>query len=346
MTKNRAIIITPFLIIFLLIFLMSIGLTSVSAQPVMEQIVFDAPAADFDRLTVKMNGAHLPKNFVLKGDRPRIVFDFPDVVPGKNVSNSIQADGNFILRVRTGYHKGENPKTRVVLDIQPGMEIDFDQNFDKTSNTLMINVFAAGMPPEPEPAEERADVAEAPAEKPSEEELPDPVPEEIPDRDMPTGDTIAAIPPSVKPEVPAKPEPDESTVIQPLSEIGEKEAAKETSIPTLHSIEFDNTSHRGEIVSFRLNDFNPPVVFGIEEDIPRIVCFFKDTLAGEGLDELIATEGNFIQNIKVGKYRNPNNIRVVFDLVPGRNYDLQQIFFKEDNLFMVIINTTGDKVNN
>jgi len=387
---------------FLIILLTNIGLSSAFAQSMIEQILFNSPAANKDEITFKMNGAYLPKSFALNGDRPRIVFDFPDVVPSKKIQNNIPANGTFIKSIRTGIHKGDNPKTRIVLDLQPGMKIDIAQNFDNDSNTLVISIFAAGRPPEPTVAEEEKakpgeekvaqgapepqpqsvpeekTIAEAPepitvtVAAPPKTDQPEPIqqdteaetveppptpgeitkeagPEKQPEKDLPTADTVkmASIPQS-KPETPVKPGLEESTVIQPLSEIGEKEkAAKEEDIiPTLYSVEFDNTSHRGEIVAFKLNGFNPPVVFGIEEDIPRIVCFFKDTSAGEKLGELVAAEGKFIKNIKIGKYRNPDNIRVVLDLVPGKNYDLQQIFFKEDNLFMVIIKTTGEKIVN
>ena len=77
----------------------------------------------------------------------------------------------------------------------------------------------------------------------------------------------------------------------------------------LHSIEFDPKSNRGEMINFKLNGFHPPVVFGIEEDIPRIVCFFKNASAGNELKDMIATNGKFVKNIKIGKYKNPDNIR-------------------------------------
>jgi len=85
------------------------------------------------------------------------------------------------------------------------------------------------------------------------------------------------------------------------------------------------------------------VVFGIEEETPRIVCFFKDTAAGPELGETIGAQGRFVKSIQVGKYSNPDNVRVVLDLVPNLNYDLQQVFFKEENMFMIIINTSGEK---
>ena len=156
---------------------------------------------------------------------------------------------------------------------------------------------------------------------------------------------VASIPPSAKVPDSLNDQMEDATVIQPMSEIGIQEESIEDVAPVLHSIEFDPKSNRGEMISFKLNGFHPPVVFGIEEDIPRIVCFFKNTIAGSELNDMIGTNGRYVKNIKVGKYQNPDNIRVVLELVPGNNYDLQQIFFKDDKVFMMIINMAGKQIS-
>ena len=135
--------------------------------------------------------------------------------------------------------------------------------------------------------------------------------------------------------------PEEATEIKPMSEVGAAQQESVDVTPILHGIDFDPKSKRGETISFKLNGFHPPVVFGIEEDIPRIVCFFKNASAGKELRDVIGTRGQHVRAIKVGKYQNPDNIRVVLELVPGYNYDLQQVFFKDDNVFMLIVNKAG-----
>ena len=157
---------------------------------------------------------------------------------------------------------------------------------------------------------------------------------------------VASIPrPSRIPER-AEKAAEEATVIQPMSEVGVQEKTDtKDSAPVLYSIEYDPKSNRGEMISFKLNGFHPPVIFGIEEDIPRIVCFFKNASAGSELRDIMGTTGQFVKNIRVGKYQNPDNIRVVLELVPGNNYDLQQIFFKDDKVFMLIINKAGKKIS-
>jgi len=348
---------------------LSIGLGSASSGGKIEKIQFETPSGDEDRITFMLNGAHLPKIFALKGDRPRVVFDFPNTFPVKSVQNTIKADGTFIKQIRSGIHKGDNPKTRIVFDLTPGQDIDFEQKFDRTTNALVIRVFAVGTHLDPIMAEQ---------EPVKEEQVVEPVAVVVPEeKPAPKNDVTpgggAAVQPVAEAETVTEPKPEveisqaeqqvasvpktvttppeakmeESTVIQPLSEIGdtEKQVEAKPSSPVLYSIEFDDNSNRGEMIMFKLNEFYPPVVFGIEEDIPRIVCFFKGTGAGEELKDLIESNGQYVKAIRVGKYQNPDNIRVVLDLVPDKNYDLQQIFFKDDNLFMIIINTTGDKAS-
>ncbi|MDY0351287.1 MAG: AMIN domain-containing protein [Desulfobulbaceae bacterium] len=350
-------------------FLLLAGLCSASSGQVLEKIEFDASTPGIDLVTFKMNGAHLPTSFALKGDLPRVIFDFPDVEPSKNVKNIMATDGRFIKQIRTGIHSGENPKTRVVFDLRSDGAVDFKQDFDAATNTLRISLFTAGFEPpsagslswkpSPEsgetPAAAPAMTATQPAEgtagpapaaesssgtagMPGEQTAPEPPGQ--PDAPETLGDHLfAAIPESETEDI----LPEETTRIQPLAEIGNQKALPGNGgQPTLYSIEFDQTSDRGEMILFKLSNFNPPVVFGIEEDIPRIVCFFKDTGAGEDLVELIESNGRFVRNIRVGKYRNPDNVRVVLDLVPNHNYDLQQVFFKEDDMFMIIINTAGE----
>ena len=141
--KKRASFIAPCLILLIVL----AGFTTAFAKQTLEQIAFESPSPNEDRILFKLNGEYMPSSFSLKGDRPRIVFDFPEVMPTKKVKNTIQTDGTFIKSIRTGIHKGKSPKTRIVLDLKPGMLIDFDENYIEDTKTLVIRIFAAGMPP-------------------------------------------------------------------------------------------------------------------------------------------------------------------------------------------------------
>lgn len=413
MKKDR--IATIFSLAVVLVFA---SLSHATAKPMINNIRFESPTATEDRIIFELNGPHLPTGKALPGDNPRIYFDFFDTAPANTVKTRIPVNGNFVKQIRYAYHKGEKSKTRVVFDLAANQRMDFKQDFDKETNTLVISLYLAGtepepliaVKPEPEPVAEQPEPEPVAVEKPAMLETPveevgktiQPIeevsmtgaekPEEVApqpessEQEPPVQVTMpepesepepVAMPepePEPKPVDISKPEPEqtmqeelpqiatippaaaaldklaapteEATVIQPLSEIGIQSTEEiESEAPVLQSIEFDPKSNRGEMISFKLNGFNPPVVFGIEEDIPRIVCFFKNTTAGSELSDMIGTNGQYVKNIKIGKYTNPDNIRVVLELVPGNNYDLQQIFFKDDKIFMMIINKAGKQIS-
>jgi len=92
------------------------------------------------------------------------------------------------------------------------------------------------------------------------------------------------------------------------------------------------------MVLFKLNGFHPPTVFGIEKGDPKVVCDFPNARLEENVKEVIHCDGKFVESVRVTKQTKPNKIRAVLNLVPNKNYDLQQVFFKEDNLFVIIVN--------
>ena len=124
-----------------------------------------------------------------------------------------------------------------------------------------------------------------------------------------------------KPEPPAEPRSTETADI----------------IPVLLDVSFEKSINESETVLFRLNHFYPPLVFGIEKGEPRVVCDFFDAEIDENIPPVIEAGGQFVDRIMVTNESDPDKVRVELVLMPNRNYDLQQLFFKEDNLFVVIV---------
>ncbi len=321
-----------------LVLVFMFSLARAAGNPTLEAIEFEKSSADEEQVTFQLNGVYIPKIFAMKGKKPRVVFDFPDTKPARTLQNTVKTEGRFIKQIRMGIHKGEKPKTRVVFDLTPDMEIDFEQNFNQQKNKLTVTVYSSGSKPE------------APQTKPTQ-----PTTETVPEKIV----TLAPSPfatqqPQAAPESPSEPQPPKATEKPSIADdiaappIQEPEVKKDEPVdqprtasstdPILHSVTFDNSTNRGEMVQFKLNDFYPPVVFGIEEGLPRVVCDFKDTKAGPTLEESIKANGRHVRSIRIGKHQKPNKIRVVIDLEPNTNYDLQQVFFKEDNLFVIIVN--------
>lgn len=139
---------------------------------------------------------------------------------------------------------------------------------------------------------------------------------------------------------PAEPQPDQSTAAKTGEKAPATDAKKsEATGPMIESVKFDGKSPKGEMVLFKLNEFHPPSVHGVEEGIPRVICDFKNTQLDESAGNLIKTDGKYVKVIRISKSKKPDKVRVVLDLEPNKSYDLQQVFFKEENLFVLIINT-------
>lgn len=92
------------------------------------------------------------------------------------------------------------------------------------------------------------------------------------------------------------------------------------------------------MVLFHLSGFHPPSVSAGEKDNPRVFCDFMGMEMDKGVEETITAKGKFVERIVTAKQNTPEKIRVVLHLVPNRDYDLQQVFFKNDNLFVLIVN--------
>lgn len=128
---------------------------------------------------------------------------------------------------------------------------------------------------------------------------------------------------------------------QPTEQAPPVLAASANAEPELESIKFDPSSPKGEMIMFKLNGFHPPAVHGVEEGIPRVICDFNNTKLGAAAKKQIKTNGQHVKVIRTSVTKKPEKVRVVIDLEPNRSYDLQQVFFKDDNLFVIIVNTVS-----
>lgn len=344
---------------FAFVVLLFQGWQATAAQKVIEDINFDSPGNGEERIIFKLNGTYIPKIFTLQGKQPRVVFDFQDTTAAKMINNIINTNGELIKRIRVGIHKGDNPKTRVVLDLRPNNKnINIRQDFDKKEQALVISVHYAGSKEsaddKQEPVEQQDLVEEtatavpssSPA-RPEEKQEPvaaeaKPVPEKQPEPVAQAEEKSPAPQEEPRPAVKAAEQPPTKEAAKEAAEAKKADVEENPGRPILTSVTFDNDSNRGEMVLFKLNEFHPPIVFGIEEGTPRVVCDFKDTAVAKDIPESLKTAGKYIRQIRVGNNKGEKKVRVVLDLVPNYSYDLQQVFFKEENLFVIIINTLGN----
>jgi hypothetical protein len=287
------------------------SLPAAAAKQLLQDIRFESISQNEERIIFRLTGSEMPKFFPIRKEKPRLVFDFNDTGISNRIRNSVDINGKLVERVRVGLHEN---KTRVVLDLVEGRHVQTIQEPDREHHLLTVIIHDAGVKPSPRPAPPAVSKP-----KPVEKQEPPPVSQ-----------------PAVQTEPPPPALPEEETV-----QSNNPAASFNGSSTVLSTVLFDKNSNRGEMVMFRLNKFHPPVVFGLEENKPRVVCDFQDTVAGERLADTVPADGKFVRSIRIDKNTAEQKIRVVLDLMPNKNYDLQQVFFKNDNLFVLVINTLG-----
>ncbi len=349
-----------FLLMFSLLFLHVYQASA--AEGLIENVEYGNNEGKFESVAFHLNGAYLPKVFAMKGERPRVVFDFYETTLHKRVPASIQANGKVVKQVRMGRH---TDKTRVVIDLHSMEGYHFDQKFDEEKNILTILLFSDSV------VTQVAAVQESPAQSTAEPVIPPspsvvskpltvdtiPAKEEVFPTPVTAGKTAAVasksaeviaekLVPPVEEELALTPVVEsvaavENEVVEESNDI-EEEAAVSLD-PLLTDVSFENTSNNGEMVLFKLNGFFPPTVTGEESGTPRVVCKFSGTRLSDKVVKDQKSNGAFVERIRVTQSASGNQLDVILDLVPNKNYDLQQVFFKEDNLFVVIVNTYDAK---
>jgi SH3-like domain-containing protein len=107
---------------------------------------------------------------------------------------------------------------------------------------------------------------------------------------------------------------------------------------TIKDIEIVLTPEGKEMVSFWLSGNNPPEIFSLTEKTPAVVCDFPNGRLARGIDRYVDVNGSLIQKVRIGTHKGTDpKIRVVIDLVPEKQYEIRPVFFKDDNLFTVIV---------
>jgi AMIN domain len=304
------------LAILFLLFLFSGTLHA--TEGMIEKVDFQKEDGKTESVIFHLDGPWLPRVFALKGANPRVVFDFMETRLARDVPTTIDAKGIMIRKIRMGRH---STKTRVVIDLTAGGDFNFDQQFDESNNVLTIQLFPAAYPEKQndEVVAREVIVAEPVAEVMVTDPKPEPEPELEPK-------------PEPEPELVEAIETVESVII-PVEEDGP------VPDPLLLDVAFENTSNKGEMVLFKLNGFYPPTVSGEEEGTPLVICDFAGTRLGETVLKDQAIHGEYIDRVRVQQLEGSDLIRVTLELIPNKNYDLQQVFFKEDNLFVIIVNS-------
>lgn len=276
-----------------------------SGKPVViESITHKKESEVKEVIRFKFAALLVPKIFSLDGEKPRLVLDF---------SNSIYYGNNIIplpeselaLAIRIGLHQTPVQKTRIVVDLSKKSEVKYSSEYSEQDNSLLVVLTSKKM-----------------------------VAGEV--------DTAVNVDPPLQNHNAASSQDEKLSPAHADNTETESAALADESpavplVPMIHEISFDDSSSKGEMVVFHLNDFFPPVVSAIEKDSPRVVCDFMATNLSPNIQKTILANGNYIERIRIVEHQDPEKVQVVIDLYADKDYDLQQVFFRKDNLFVLII---------
>ena len=316
----------------------------------LQSIDFAVLADGAERVSFVLEQGTTPKIFMLSGEKPRLVIDFP--LTGYQGGAKAAADGGVLVKgIRIGFHNEPHMKTRVVIDLSTGGKVDWVK--EETGDGLAI-VLRAGKPSTPArtekvvkavrpvsvEVEKTVEVAAPLTEvaKPAASKKPASVAE--PKKGVESAPAVAQ--PVAQQSTPVAKPAEEKKAVERASDEGSKTVQADPGVPSLLDVSFNVDAEKGEMILFKLDDFHPPVVSAIEKGTPRIICDFYNMQMAGGIKASMDVKGKYVERIRVARHENPGKVRAVLELAPGNDYDLQQVFFNEDNLFVLIVNILGE----
>lgn len=327
---------------------------------------------------IRLSGEVEPETFELKGEKPRFVLDFPATVYSTEQQQVIAAGGRFIEKIRVGVHTAPIVKTRVVLDLVKHGPLVFSREYQPSNTTYRVSISSEQKVTERQknkseleqhiPAvssveDDDADHAgTTDAEVSSVEPTSGSASQTL---QSDTRNTAAKTTPEeiVKTEKPGgTEEPGETGQKQAVDGKHPKSTPQESGFakyeqqqsprrattkpveerPKLLDVSYERSTNEEEMVLFQLNGFYPPMVYSAEGNALLVVCEFEDGVVEDGVEPVLETGGEFINTVEVRSMEVPKKIRVLLTLRGTHTYDLKQVFFKEDNLFVVIISKLGE----
>ncbi len=347
---------TIFLMLTLLLVSTLSAVGAVKADTALESITFHKVSGESDALSFVLTAENTPKIFMIAGDAPRIVVDFFNTRCSPHINRDMEINGAMVKQVRVGIHNEQPRKTRVVVDLVRGGDYRYALYVDPKTKIRTLTIFhkeknvtsgRENIKPHREvrkvsPPDKHGSTAQQ--EQAS-----------SPKAAAKTAKMVTTAQPSTAGNQPAE---EKAELKKPASGSVQKKttAAKEQKVepeqkmagvqtvtkkivPLLSDVTFEKTANKGEMVLFKLNDFFPPKVTGSEKGQPRVICDFFDTRLGEAVKKSIRCNGEYVLSVQITRQTKPDKIRVVLNLAPNKNYDLQQVFFKEDKLFVLIVNS-------
>ena len=103
-------------------------------------------------------------------------------------------------------------------------------------------------------------------------------------------------------------------------------------------IQTHDSSKDSESIQIVLSGFFPPETQVIEGEAPKIICDFPNVWLERNIRRVIPVNGKFVQQIRTGVHSPPKSrSRIVIDLAPQHNYEVEQVYYQKDNIYSMVI---------
>lgn len=94
----------------------------------------------------------------------------------------------------------------------------------------------------------------------------------------------------------------------------------------------------GDVLRLQLDGYANPEITAHEGSQPQLVCFFPKMRLAAAKGIAKTPSGKFVRKVAVTAQEKPSGVKVVLDLTGGYDYDVQQIFVKDELAFLLIVN--------
>jgi len=100
----------------------------------------------------------------------------------------------------------------------------------------------------------------------------------------------------------------------------------------------DLTSPSAEMITIVLTGLFPPETQVVEGKAPKIICDFPDVRMEKTIKRLLPINGKYVLQVRTGIHPPPDpKSRVVIDLAPNHDYEVEQLFYEKNNRYSMII---------
>ncbi len=306
----------------LLLILAASSIAHAGGPPRVEQLEHQAVSANREQITLQLNDAYSPKVFTIQGGSPRLVLDFNGVGRSSQIKNILKVNGPLIKNIRVGETRGADARTRVVLDLNTLNNLTHTEHFDRSTHTWTICLT-------------REDIA---GKKESKPQTPPQMLNNIPATPKKAVPQSAVVnQPTVAEKVPATAEAPQQQDDISAKSATEQSAPQVQDIAELSAVALDDSSPDEERIEMQLNGFFPPTVHASETRSLQVLCDFEHAKIAPRLKKRQKLRGNYVQRVRILPNKRYKTVQVAIDLDPKNAYDLQQVFFEEENLFTLIV---------